>query len=333
MPNADYQNFLQYSKFVQLKLDEAEEIVKLICSLLNVKSCSDVQEFNIFEAGTGYGCISIPVMRALEKTKIKFKWYGIEKDDNKIKAFPELYYKYNEDKIIDYRNGTTNEYERVHKDIFQSLSNRMKVLVKLPEHIKISKFDIEEINEYKNLTNLFTQTEIISVLFIPFIFQHIYKWREFMKYILETFKFSKEFIIVSGELEGDWEAFFSPWKATNANKWRNIFMKIWENSSNITTALRDYRYKNLDVFKDFLENQGFKMESIDVHLVEIKVKTSIDAIIEQFKFGTWSVVNENSDQKFKVGLIKLFTENEKKEKMDFRSFHRFDFIRVSRYES
>jgi len=314
-------NFFYYNKFVQFNDDDAKIIAVPIINHFKDK------KLNVFEVGTGYGSVSIPIIKYLTDEKKLNKWYGIEVDKDKIEQFFKLYdyYKKIKAKIKDNRTKLFSDY----KENYGQPTNNAK-----GSNIEIKSFDIEQIDNFKGLNNKFFDNNKIDVLFIPFIFQHVNKWRYFLRHLFDKNIFSDNLIVVSGELSGDWETMFSPWQATQYIdeenlKWKETFSKIWEKLSIINSSLRDYRYQNILVFNYFLENRcNFHSDKIEIREIDFNVKTSIEEVLNHFKDRTWSCIFQNLESiNFnKKEMEKLFTENKLREDMNFHSIHKFNYF-------
>jgi hypothetical protein len=304
--------FYYYSKFVSIKQDEADRIVRLIQTLINDNS--------IFcELGSGWGNISVPIMYKLkEEAKSSIKWYGFERDQNKVNFSRKFVRYYNSD--INNRINYDDYIEELRSNQscrhFRQLINKINNTEPFEEDWFILKeLDLEKTEEFRNDVFANFSRNKIDVLFIPFFFQHFKIWRIILQILFPYV--NNKFVIISGELGGDWEVCFSPNKISTFNDWRLFFLKIWGNNTIIPTAMRDYKYYNLSVFSTFIENQGFKITDFLECPLELKVKTTEIELLHHVKHKVWSPFIQNCINYEQILGKKSFLKIEK----EFLSIH------------
>lgn len=284
--------YYYYSKFVSLKNDEASNLVEALKKNINNNANSNL---TYCELGSGWGNISVPVISNLIDKHLLKKWYGFEIDNEKIKYFKKFlgFYRAGGSNIGDYdsavdklRNNSCSDFEETLKTI-----NSSSEYTDPKYQILLIESNLEKTEEFDKLIKKSLENEIIDVLFIPFIFQHLENWRSIIKKLIPYF--NDNLVVVSGELEGDWETCFSPYKVSEYNDWRSFFQKIWKNNTVITTSLRDFKHYNLSVFSTFIENNGFEIESLIDCPLDLIIKTTEIEFLQHIKHKVWSPFIQN----------------------------------------
>jgi hypothetical protein len=149
-------------------------------------------------------------------------------------------------------------------------------------------------------------------------------WKNVLKVIL---KYTNDnFLLISGELGGDWEACFSPYKSSEFNEWRQFFLEIWEKYPTIPNTLRDYRYKNLPVLHSFLGNKKIKIQNFIECPIDINVKTNEHELLEHIKLKIWSPFIQNISN----SRIPFENDNFSKEDKYFLSKHIINIFKLQK---
>lgn len=308
--------FLYYSKFVNVTKGEIETIVERIEYQL------ECENYNVCELGSGWGNLSIPFISLL-KDKI-LEWHGFESEPDKISFFNKFLNGISQE-TVDYNQGIKElRSTSLIKDTPKEFCNLYKHITSLSEESD-NKISINELNLNKSVSlEELKKLNNIDIIFIPFIFQHIKNWKNVLKTLIS--KSNNDFLIVSGELSGDWEAVFSPYKTTAFTYWKEFFIDLWDRYTIIPNTLRDYKYYNMAVLHSFLQSQKLKVTEYYEHPVDIEVMTSQKEFIEQMKEKVWSPFIQNlpknsfkEDKDSYDGDLKVFT-----------SRHIFNIIKIEK---